>query len=138
MSDLKFSVIKIFDNDILTIDEFITSMIDQKLDFKKNIELILIDLGSVDHSNAILSDYQLKFPDKIKLYNSNDKFDAYNLALKKSNGDYIHFCKKQLFSNRNQLSDMFNHISKNGDEADIFIFENHVTKNKYEFKTKID
>ena len=80
MSDFKFSVIKIFDNDILTIDEFITSMINQKLDFKKNIELILIDLGSVDQSNAIVSDYQLKFPENIKLYTSNDKFDAYNLA----------------------------------------------------------
>ena len=36
MSYFKFSVIKIFDNDILTFDEFITSMINQKLDFKKN------------------------------------------------------------------------------------------------------
>lgn len=138
MSDFKFSVIKIFDNDILTIDEFITSMINQKLDFKKNIELILIDLGSVDQSNAIVSDYQLKFPENIKFYTSNDKFDAYNLALKKSNGDYIHFCKNQIFSNRNQLLDMFNHISKYGDEADVFIFEDHVIKNKFEFKTKID
>ena len=76
MSYFKFSVIKIFDNDILTFDEFITSMINQKLDFKKNIELILIDLGSVDQSNAIVSDYQLKFPENIKLYTSNDKFDA--------------------------------------------------------------
>ena len=138
MSGFKFSIIKILDDDILAIDQFISSIIKQKLNFEKNIELILIDLGNAYQFNEIVSNYQLKFPENIKLYNSDDKFDAYNTALKKSSGDYIHFCKNQTFSNKNKLLEVFNNISKNGDDADIFTLEDHIIKNKFDLITKID
>lgn len=138
MSDFKFSIIKILDDDISATNQFISSIINQKLNFEKNIELILIDLGSACQFNEIVSNYQLKFPDNIKLYNSDDKFDAYNITLKKSSGDYIHFCKNQTFSNRNKLLGVFNHISNYSDEADIFTLEDHIIKNKFDLKRKID
>ena len=55
MSDFKFSIIKILDDDISATNQFISSIINQKLNFEKNIELILIDLGSACQFNEIVS-----------------------------------------------------------------------------------
>ena len=125
MNIFDFSVIKIFDNDSSSISEFINSITHQKHDFKDNIELILIDLGSIDGSNQLVLDYKSEFPENIKVLEAEDKYGAYNLALENARGKFIHFSENQDILNENTLSIVYKSISKYSDEADIFALSNN-------------
>jgi len=46
------------------LDEYIDSVTKQRLDFKKHLNLILVDDGSTDNSAAIIHRWQAKYPDK--------------------------------------------------------------------------
>ena len=124
MNIFDFSVIKIFDNDSSSISEFINSIIHQKHDFKDNIELILIDLGSIDGSNQLVLDYKSEFPDNIKVLTAEDRLSAYNLALENASGKFVHFSENQNILNEKTLSDVYKSISRYSSEADIFALSN--------------
>lgn len=58
-----------------------------------NVEIVLINDGSVDGSLDILKEFNLKFPDKIVLVDQENKgvSAATNVGIKASKGDYIQF-----------------------------------------------
>ncbi|ELE6060947.1 glycosyltransferase family 2 protein, partial [Campylobacter coli] len=66
------------------LDDYFNSIINQRLDFKKNIFMILVDDGSTDNSAQIIKKYQKKYPKNIVyLYKENDgQASARNLGLK--------------------------------------------------------
>ncbi|WP_257399364.1 CDP-glycerol:glycerophosphate glycerophosphotransferase [Campylobacter lari] len=66
------------------LDDYFNSIINQRLDFKKNIFMILIDDGSTDDSANIIKKYQKKYPKNIVyLYKENGgQASARNLGLK--------------------------------------------------------
>ncbi|EOX8371611.1 CDP-glycerol:glycerophosphate glycerophosphotransferase [Campylobacter coli] len=66
------------------LDDYFKSIIDQRLDFKKNIFMILVDDGSTDNSAQIIKKYQKKYPKNIVyLYKENGgQASARNLGLK--------------------------------------------------------
>ncbi|HEE9599673.1 TPA: CDP-glycerol glycerophosphotransferase family protein [Campylobacter coli] len=66
------------------LDDYFKSIINQRLDFKKNIFMILVDDGSTDNSAQIIKKYQKKYPKNIVyLYKENDgQASARNLGLK--------------------------------------------------------
>lgn len=57
-----FSIITVFYNTELFIGECIDSVINQSLDFKKNVQLILVDDGSSDDSAEIALKYKDLYP----------------------------------------------------------------------------
>ena len=88
MGDFDISIIRLINNDILTIEESIDSIISQNRDFKENIQLILLDLGSSDGSYEVAKEYEEKYPNNIKLMQYRDESWAYgvhfNRALKEA------------------------------------------------------
>ncbi|EAH7837617.1 CDP-glycerol glycerophosphotransferase family protein [Campylobacter lari] len=66
------------------LDDYFNSIINQRLDFKKNIFMILVDDGSTDDSANIIKKYQKKYPENIiYLYKENGgQASARNLGLK--------------------------------------------------------
>ncbi|ELM1327231.1 CDP-glycerol glycerophosphotransferase family protein [Campylobacter coli] len=66
------------------LDDYFKSIINQRLDFKKNIFMILVDDGSTDNSAQIIKKYQKKYPKNIVyLYKENGgQASARNLGLK--------------------------------------------------------
>lgn len=66
------------------LDDYLKFIINQRLDFKKNIFMILVDDGSTDNSAQIIKTYQKKYPKNIVyLYKENGgQASARNLGLK--------------------------------------------------------
>ncbi|EDN5834556.1 glycosyltransferase [Campylobacter coli] len=66
------------------LDDYFKSIINQRLDFRKNIFMILVDDGSTDNSAQIIKTYQKKYPKNIiYLYKENGgQASARNLGLK--------------------------------------------------------
>ncbi|HEG8499485.1 TPA: CDP-glycerol glycerophosphotransferase family protein [Campylobacter coli] len=66
------------------LDDYFKSIINQRLDFKKSIFMILVDDGSTDNSAQIIKKYQKKYPKNIVyLYKENGgQASARNLGLK--------------------------------------------------------
>ena len=50
------------------LDETLKSVINQTINFKKNIQVILINDGSKDNSEKICLKYQRKYPENIEYY----------------------------------------------------------------------
>ncbi|MDR1284615.1 MAG: bifunctional glycosyltransferase family 2 protein/CDP-glycerol:glycerophosphate glycerophosphotransferase [Campylobacteraceae bacterium] len=64
-SHLKYSVVTATYNSEKYLDDYFKSLTRQTLDFKKHIELILVDDGSTDKSAKIIKKWQKKFPKNI-------------------------------------------------------------------------
>ena len=93
MNDLKFSIIIAVYNVEKYIKETIESVINQTMDFEKNIEIILVDDGSTDNSAVICKEYAKKYSDNIKyLYQKNAGASAArNAGIKIARGKYYNF-----------------------------------------------
>lgn len=66
------------------LDDYFKSIINQRLDFEKNIHIVCVDDGSTDNSAKIIKSYQKKYPKNITyLYKENGgQASARNLGLK--------------------------------------------------------
>ena len=64
-SRYKFSIVMAVYNTEEYVHNAIDSLIDQTLDFKDNVQLILVDDGSTDNSLSILNEYKEKYPANI-------------------------------------------------------------------------
>ena len=93
MQDFKFTIITAFYNTELYIEECIESVINQTLDFKENVQFILVNDGSNDDSNSIALKYQEKYPENIVIIQSEHSgpSKSRNLGLERARGQYINF-----------------------------------------------
>ncbi len=94
--------------------EAIDSIINQNFSFKDNIELLLIDSGSVDKSGDIALTYQKKYPENIFCLSCESTFtaDAYNLGLEHASGQYINFMNAFDVISKNLISKVNNAFNK--------------------------
>ena len=65
MKQFKFSVIIAAYNSDLWISKSIDSIINQTLNFKNNIQIILVNDGSTDNTGKICQEYKAKYPENI-------------------------------------------------------------------------
>ena len=92
----------------------IDSIINQKLDFKDNVELIIADGGSDDSSRDIALEYQKSYPDNITVLDcENNVYDGYNMALDCASGKYINFIASIDCISKNALNEVKNIFNKN-------------------------
>lgn len=135
------------------LDEFFESIINQQLDFKNNIYLILVDDGSTDSSAKIILKWEKKYPHNIKyLYKENGgQASARNLGLQHVNTEWVTFIDPDDFLNREYFSNIDNFIAKNENKKLDMIscnlipyFEdskkykdNHPLKYRYNFDEKL-
>lgn len=117
----KFSVVIAAYNSENYLSSAIESVINQSLDFKRNIQIIIIDDGSTDYTASIANYYQEKFPENI-LFLRNDKNygPAYsrNRGLGHVQGEFINFLDSDDYITEyafNQALDLF----KKYEEVDI-------------------
>ena len=75
------------------LDEYITSVTKQRLDFKKHIQLILVDDGSTDDSAAIIKKWQKKYPNNIHYFykENGGQASARNLGMQYVNTEWVTF-----------------------------------------------
>uniref|UniRef100_UPI0013008DEB glycosyltransferase family A protein n=1 Tax=Helicobacter burdigaliensis TaxID=2315334 RepID=UPI0013008DEB len=80
----KYAIVSAVYNVEKYLEDYFKSIIKQRLDFKNNIFLILVDDGSTDNSANIIKKYQKKYPKNIVyLYKENGgQASARNLGLK--------------------------------------------------------
>lgn len=85
-------IIPIFNTDEY-LEEAIKSIIEQTLDFKRHIQLILVNDGSTDSSAIICRKYQVKHPDNVIFIDQANEgvCSARNRGLEKATGKYINF-----------------------------------------------
>lgn len=80
----KYAIVSAVYNVEKYLDDFLKSVIKQRLDFKNNILIILVDDGSTDNSSKIIKKYQDKYPENIiYVYKENGgQASARNLGLR--------------------------------------------------------
>ena len=88
-----FSIIMACYNVEKYIDEAILSIINQTLDFNTNVEIILVDDGSIDSTQEICKKYVFDYPDNIRYFykKNGGQASARNLGIKYAKGKYINF-----------------------------------------------
>lgn len=120
--EFKFSIITPFFNTELYINECIESVINQTLDFKENVQLILIDDGSGDDSKSIALKYQELYPNNILILSQNHSGQSAsrNSGLKHAEGEYINFLDSDDRLSLDALENVFNYL-KNHDEGIVSI-----------------
>ncbi|MFM5882145.1 glycosyltransferase [Methanobrevibacter gottschalkii] len=113
----KFSIIIPFYNSENYLECFIDSVINQTLDFKENVEILLVNDGSEDNSERIALDYSKKFPDNIFILSQKHKGQsaAKNLALNNINGDFVIFLDSDDYLSKNTLKDVLLYFEKQND-----------------------
>jgi len=75
------------------LDKFIASVVKQTISFEKNIQLILVDDGSLDGSSEICKTWQAKFPDNIVYLRKENggQASARNLGVKSAIHEWVSF-----------------------------------------------
>ena len=92
-NNFNFSVVMAVYNVGYYLKEAIDSLINQTLSFEENIQLILVDDGSLDNSLEIAQEYQEKYPKNIIVLSKENGgvSSARNLGLKYATGKYVNF-----------------------------------------------
>jgi len=101
--------------------EALDSVIGQTVDFKENIELIIVNDGSTDDSESIILDYKEKYPDNIvyiKQKNQGLSATRYNGFLK-AKGEYIHSMDSDDTISSNFYEESLKFFNLHGDRVDM-------------------
>lgn len=110
-----YSVVSAVYNSALYLDDYFKSFAKQNLNFKNNIQLILVDDGSKDNSAAIIKKWQTKYPQNIKyIYKENGgQASARNIGLNYVNSDWVTFIDSDDFLSQNYFSSVDELLSQN-------------------------
>lgn len=103
------------------LEETILSVVEQDIGFKKNIQIILINDGSPDNSEAICLKYRDKYPDNIiyvKQENSGVS-SARNNGMQYVEGKYVNFLDSDDKWSKNAFSEVYRFFEKKYDLIDL-------------------
>jgi glycosyltransferase involved in cell wall biosynthesis/CDP-glycerol glycerophosphotransferase (TagB/SpsB family) len=89
----KYTVVSAVYNVGRYLDDYFKSIVNQRLDFKKNIQLIMVDDGSTDDSAVIIKRWQKKYPNNIKyIWKENGgQASARNIGLQHASNEWVTF-----------------------------------------------
>ncbi|WP_339300355.1 CDP-glycerol glycerophosphotransferase family protein [Paenibacillus sp. FSL K6-2441] len=144
-----FSIIMAIYNVEEYLEEAIESVINQTLDFRNHVQLILINDGSPDHSEQICLRYKEKYPENI-VYIAKENggvSSARNKGLELAQGKYINFLDPDDKFSEGTLEDVFCFFESNYEEIDVvaipmYFFEaysgEHILNNKFKSTRIID
>ena len=116
-----FSIIMACYNVEKYIDEAICSIINQTFNFRDNVEIILVDDGSVDSTAEICKKYVLEYPENIKyFYKTNGgQASARNFGIGHANGKYLNFLDADDKLTENTLENVYAFFEEHYDEIDL-------------------
>ena len=116
MNEFKFSVIIAAYNSDLWLSKTIKSIINQTLNFKKNIQIIIVNDGSTDNTEHICQEYKAKYPKNIVYVSYDDnKGPSYarNIGLKYATGKYINFLDSDDYITKTTFKAILDFFKKN-------------------------
>ena len=103
------------------LEESIESIICQDINFKENIQLILINDGSEDESENIALKYKNEYPENIILLSQ--QHSGYNIArnlgLSYAKGKYLHIIDSDDYLDENTLSNVCSFFESNENKIDV-------------------
>ena len=101
------------------LDDFFSSLTKQKLNFKKHIQIILVDDGSVDKSAEIIQKWQQKFPQNIRYFykENGGQASARNLGLQYVETDWVTFIDPDDFVSPDYFYKTDTFLSKNANTS---------------------
>lgn len=104
------------------LDEYFESLINQSLDFKKYIHLILVDDGSTDNSADIIKKWQKKYPNNIHYYykENGGQASARNLGLQYVQTGWVTFIDPDDFVNVDYFKNI-DDVLANGEDIDMIV-----------------
>lgn len=111
-----YSVVTAVYNSAPYLDDYFRSLTNQRLSFRKHLQLILVDDGSVDGSSVIIKQWQQKFPENI-IYISQENAGpgaARNTGLSFVTARWVTFIDSDDFVNKSYFS-----------EVDLFLTKYH-------------
>ena len=117
----KFTIIIAAYNSGKWINEAIDSVINQTLDFKENIQLIIVDDGSTDNTKEIINVYTEKYNKNIKyLYQENNgQASARNYGLEYAEGEFINFLDSDDKLESNACCEVLKFYNQHSDTVDV-------------------
>ena len=88
------------------LEKCLNSLVAQTL---QEIEIVVVNDGSTDNSQAIIQDFQSRFPDKIKTFQKQNGglSDARNFGLKHSSGEFIGFVDSDDYVSETMFEEMY-------------------------------
>lgn len=130
------------------LEEAIESIVRQKMSFKRHVQLILVNDGSVDNSGEICKRYVNRYPNNIiYIHQENAGVSAArNAGLEKAEGKYIGFVDSDDKISDNTLSDVYAFFEDNYKQVDVVsipmeLFEAksgpHVSNDKFRDGTRL-
>lgn len=89
----QFTIVSAVYNVEKYLNDYFTSITNQSLNFKKHIQIILVDDGSTDHSAEIIKKWQAKFPKNIHYFykENGGQASARNLGLEYVQTEWVTF-----------------------------------------------
>ena len=117
--EFRFSVVMAAYNSGAYIKQALDSLIDQSLDFKENIQVIIVNDASTDNTEAVCKEYITKYPDNIVLINNKvncGPAHTRNIGLYYAEGEIINFLdsddyvSKKTFERVDLFFDDFVHV----------------------------
>jgi len=117
----KFSIIIPIYNVEDYLEETIESVIRQDIGFHKNIQIILVNDGSPDNSEAICLKYKKKYPDNIVYVKQKNAgvSAARNNGMQYVEGKYVNFLDSDDKWSKNTFRDVYNFFEKYYNEIDV-------------------
>ena len=121
MNDFKFSVVMAIYNSEDYLENSIDSVINQSIGFEENIQLILVNDGSIDGSEEICLSYQEKYPKNILVLSQENQgqASARNNGLKHIQGKYVNFLDSDDCMMENAFEEAFDFFEKHYEETDV-------------------
>lgn len=116
-----FSIVIAIYNTEAYLNETVDSIINQTLDFKENVQLILVDDGSEDNSLEICKEYQKSYPRNIIVFSQENsgQATARNNGLKYAKGKYVNFLDSDDYLSEETLENVLEFFDKHEHEIDI-------------------
>ena len=131
MFEFKFTIIIRAYNSQEYIKKAIDSVISQSIGFKDNVEIIIVNDGSLDKTSEIVEEYIRKYPNNIKLINNEKTLGlstSRNLAIEEAKGEFISFLGSEDYISKNTLESVFNAFNDNFNidiiAIPIYLYEN--------------
>lgn len=139
MSEFKFSIIIPTHNSAEGIGKTLNSLINQTLDFERNIEAIIVDDRSSDNTKKICKTYAREYPQNISFF-ENDGGISKNIGLEKAKGTYIGFLENNDRLSKNSLEEVLKFFNRNHDvdlvTIPIYYFKNNRKERYLDYKIK--
>lgn len=147
--DFKFAVVMAVYNTQDYLSKAIDSLINQTMNFRDNVQLILVNDGSSDKSEEIALEYQKQYPDNIVLINQENcgQACARNNGLNHVRAKYVNFLDSDDYIDLNTLEKVWDFFELHQDETDIVAIpiqffgkkeEPHMLNDKFEMSRVVD